>query len=299
MLRIKLFALVFISAVASVALAQQQADTQFSTQVDKPAFADKHPVILFDEAHYNFHTAGGRYKPFADLMTSDGFRVTAGTGKFAPALLAGCNILVIANAPGHRGEDPSAFGPDECQAVQDWVKSGGSLLVITDHPPFGAGSARLAESFGVDMSLAVTRDLANETDVVIDFEPIKVLHFERKRNQLGDHPIINGRNASERVNHVLTFTGQSLKGPAESTAILKLADTAFDDGSKGKVSAAGRAQGLALRHGKGRVVMMGEAAELTAQVVGADGRFGMNVPGCDNRQMALNIMHWLAGLLDQ
>jgi hypothetical protein len=25
---------------------------------------------------------------------------------------------------------------------------------------------------------------------------------------------------------------------------------------------------------------------------------GMNVPGIDNRQMALNIMHWLSGLID-
>jgi hypothetical protein len=23
---------------------------------------------------------------------------------------------------------------------------------------------------------------------------------------------------------------------------------------------------------------------------------GINVPGCDNRQLALNIMHWLSGL---
>jgi len=290
MLRINLFALVLVTAVASVALPQQQADPQFSTKVDKPAFVSEHPVLLFDEAHHNFHTAGGRYKPFADLMNSDGFRVTPGTEKITPALLAGCNILVIANAPGRGGEDPSAFAADECQAVQDWVTSGGSLLVITDHPPFGAGSAQLAKGFGVDMSLAVTRDLENETD--------DVLHFEREKNQLGDHPIIKGRDASERVNRVLTFVGQSLKGAAGSTALLKLADTAFDEGPQGNVSAAGRAQGLALRHGKGRVVMMGEAAELTAQVVGND-RFGMNVPGCDNRQLALNIMHWLAGLLDQ
>ena len=65
------------------------------------------------------------------------------------------------------------------------------------------------------------------------------------------------------------------------------------------VSAAGRAQGIAFRSGKGRVVVLGEAAALSAQVVGLEGeKFGMNVPGLDNRQMALNIMHWLSGLLD-
>jgi hypothetical protein len=68
------------------------------------------------------------------------------------------------------------------------------------------------------------------------------------------------------------------------------------------VSAAGRCQGLALRYGKGRVVVMGEAAELSAQVSGFGGdpsnMMGRNVPGIDNRQMALNIMHWLSGLLE-
>jgi hypothetical protein len=41
---------------------------------------------------------------------------------------------------------------------------------------------------------------------------------------------------------------------------------------------------------------MGEAAELSAQLAGLDGPMGMNVPGIDNRQMALNIMHLLSGL---
>ncbi len=55
---------------------------------------------------------------------------------------------------------------------------------------------------------------------------------------------------------------------------------------------------MAFPFGKGRVVVMGEAAELSAQVAGLDRKMGMNVPGIDNRQMALNILHWLSGLLE-
>ncbi len=65
--------------------------------------------------------------------------------------------------------------------------------------------------------------------------------------------------------------------------------------------AAGRAQGLALSYGQGRVVCLGEAAMLTAQVGGIEGnvvRTGMGVPGTDNRQLVLNILHWLSGVLD-
>ncbi len=49
---------------------------------------------------------------------------------------------------------------------------------------------------------------------------------------------------------------------------------------------------MALSYGAGRVVVMGEAAELSAQLAGLE-PMGMNVPGIDNRQMALNIVRWL------
>jgi hypothetical protein len=56
---------------------------------------------------------------------------------------------------------------------------------------------------------------------------------------------------------------------------------------------------VALPLGKGRTVVLGEAAQLSAQVAGPQRRpMGMNAPGIDNRQMALNIMHWLTRLID-
>jgi len=60
--------------------------------------------------------------------------------------------------------------------------------------------------------------------------------------------------------------------------------------------ARGRAQGVALQFGSGRVVVLGEAAMLTAQIGGDGHPFGMNVPGNDDRQLALNILHWLSRL---
>ena len=53
-----------------------------------------------------------------------------------------------------------------------------------------------------------------------------------------------------------------------------------------------------MKVGKGRVVVLGEAAMLSAQVTGPDkSPMGMNAPGNDNKQVALNIMHWLSGAL--
>jgi len=57
--------------------------------------------------------------------------------------------------------------------------------------------------------------------------------------------------------------------------------------------AAGWAQGIVLEFGRGRAVVLGEAGMLRAQR-DRSGLVGMNVPGYDNRQLALNIMHWLS-----
>ena len=294
--------LVFVCAFflfTATALGQQQADPEFNTSVENPAYKREGPRVMFDEAHHNFHTTEGRYKPFVDLMMSDGYRVIRNRQSFSKQRLETYKILVIANALGAEedddaGADSSAFNDDEITAVYDWVKDGGALLLIADHAPFGGAAAALASKFGVDMSKGYTFDPENSV------APTQLI-FSRENKLLGNHPITEGRNEKERVNLVRTFTGQSLKGPEGSAGILNLASTAFDRPAftaETSVSAAGRAQAVAFKFGKGRVVVQGEAAMLSAQIAGADKHpLGMNVPGNDNRQYALNLMHWLSGIL--
>jgi hypothetical protein len=267
--------------------------------------------VLFDEAHNNFHTAGGRYKGFAELIANDGYRVTPNREKFSERVLKGYDILLIANPLNDSGdvenpmENRPAFTEAECDSVRDWVRAGGVLLLIVDHTPWGAAARNLAQRFDVDMSNSYARDPSNYDQ---DFGALSWVIYSRENHNLGDHPITRGRNASEKINVVETFTGQSLKGPSGSVAFLKLSDTATDElpsprDAKVKpprTSAAGRAQGIALRYGKGRVVVLGEAAMLSAQIAGSGEekyRLGMNRSCIDNRQLALNIMHWLSGLL--
>ena len=63
------------------------------------------------------------------------------------------------------------------------------------------------------------------------------------------------------------------------------------------------AQGAAFHFGQGRVVMLADANVIATQVArfGTEApavRIGMGYPGADNRQLLLNIVHWLSGLLD-
>jgi hypothetical protein len=291
--------------------AQQMADPDFDTRVAKPAYSGKHPRVLFDEAHNNFHKATGRYKPFADLVTSDGYEVTPGREAFTREALAGYDVLVISNArPQNRPEGlavESAFAPEECDAVRDWVRGGGALLLIADHWPLSVAARELAARFDVKTSsLGFASDTAHAES---GFGDPSRLVFSKENGLLADHPITRGRDKSERVERVVTFTGQSLQGPKGSMPLLQLGPQAVDVATEDimgpalaelrpeerQASVAGRVQGLALVVGRGRVVVLGEAAMLTAQRHGEE-RFGMNLPGNDNRQLALNIMHWLSGL---
>jgi hypothetical protein len=47
------------------------------------------PRVLFDEAHFSFHTAGGRYKAFAGLLVRDGYRISPSRERFSPPVIAG------------------------------------------------------------------------------------------------------------------------------------------------------------------------------------------------------------------
>ena len=282
----------------------QPADSVFDSKVARPAFArGAGPVVAIDAAHKNFHTAAGRYRPFAEVLRSDGFRVRGHTSPFSSATLSGIDVLVIANALGHlqpNAPQTPAFTSAEEDALLAWVRGGGRLLFIADHEPMGTAAQRLAQRFGVDMSTGRTVD-----DPHSDWSsgsPSWLVFGRDTGAILADHPITRGRDSTERVRRVVTFAGQSLKGPAGSTALLPLARGAIDVmPDKRQVPATGRSQAVAFELGKGRVVVAGEAGLFTAQVASAPGvpsrRFGFTWPNNDDRQLVINTVRWLAGVL--
>jgi hypothetical protein len=310
MARHRIAAVAALLLTARIAGAQQVPDSSFVPEVPRPAYVKTHPQILFDEGHNNFHTSGGRYRVFADMMRRDGYTVVPNPGVFTAVSLRGSEVLVIANALGpdstvSADRSGPAFTADECEAVRAWVELGGALLLIADHTPFGEAAGQLSGRLGVDMSGGFTADSSH---ALSELSGPTTLVYSRDNGLLVDHPITRGRNASERVVTVTAFTGQSLTGPAGSVALMKLTDEALDYPTRRSLiervhatSARGRCQGVAFRLGRGRVVVLGEAAMLSAQRILEPGKppflMGMNHPGSDNRQFTLNLMHWLTGRL--
>jgi hypothetical protein len=273
----------------------QRPDPAFNPAVARPAYAgDKGPRITFDAAHRNWHSPTGRYRPLADLLRNDGYRVVEQTSAFTAASLSPLQILVVANALGPDGhEGRAAFTEAEEEALVTWVRHGGALLLVADHAPFGFAAGRLANRFGVTMHTAFARD--DEHHSGWDNER---LLFSRANGLLTACPITDGRTPAERIGKIVTFTGQSLSVPQGAIPVLRMDDDAYDWQSRSvRESARGHAQAIAMNFGEGRLLVLGEAGLLSAQVDPLGFRMGMNSPGNDDRQFALNVFHWLSGAL--
>lgn len=299
-----LFALVLLSAAFTVtANAQQVPDTEFKPPINKPFFKPgQGPVVMIDEAHYNFHTAGGRYQTFADLLRRDGFVVRGASEKFSRKSLSAGRILVIAN-PLHESNqsnwsppNPSAFSKDEISAVKAWVEDGGSLLLIADHLPFPGAAGELARVFGITFNNGYAFEPGNTGP--LSFTPESGLNTK--------HPILQGRDESERVDKVITFTGSAFQIEQGeplmtfSPNAIALMPKVFGQGFPPDTPRTGIGnwhQGAVLKFGKGRVAVFGEAAMFSAQLAGPNrAPMGMNAPAASrNPQFLLNVMHWMAG----
>jgi hypothetical protein len=285
--------LVCSAANAQSVVPDQGADVSVAT----PAYGrGEGPVIGVDAAHNNYHTADGRYGPFAEVLRNDGFRVAPVDTKLSLAALEPLRVLVIANALADVNRDgawrlptPSALAPEEITAVRAWVERGGSLLLVADHMPFAGAAQALARAFGFEFE--------NGFATKIEDGPAEV--FSRADGTLSDNAITRGR--SSPVSEAQTFTGSSFRAPAAAIPILILgpdwlvlwpeeawkftAETPRRALTRDDLRLAG------LNVGRGRVVVAAEAAMFTSQIVnGAATGFGAH----DNKQLLLNVAEWLA-----
>ncbi len=300
-----------IAGCDSATIDTQLGDIEYMPVVSVPAYApDQGPVVLVDAAHGNFHTIDGRYGAFARLLEADGCVVRSAEAPATRNLLDQADVYVISNAI-KGGEEAewvlpavSAFTETEIDIIRGWVEDGGSLLLIADHMPMPGATADLAAAFGIVFYNGFAYEKVTRRGLFT---------MSRADGTLADHPITRGRSASERIESVMTFTGQAFRpSPPEVAAPLLImppgTEILFPSVSwefserTPRVAADGLLQGAALSVGRGRVAVFGEAAMFTAQRGVDNGEvsyFGLNHPEAkDNEQFVLNVIHWLTGLLE-
>lgn len=298
----KVLASCLLLTCSQIVHAQQAADTDYQFQVSNPSYpGGQGPRVCIDSGHQNYHTVEGRYAPFAELVSQDGFQVADFAGSFNQNSLTSCDVLVIANAlhPSNSSNwsypHPSAFSMSELQSLQTWVGEGGSLLLIADHSPFAGAAADLGAIFGLLMSdvYAVQRRQGPEQFMLSD----QTLH---------SHPIVQGRSQAESIQQVTSFTGQAARFVGDWQTLLSFSNEAFayinpqqafmsGTAQVQAFSIAGWVQAAAREWEAGRIVFLGEAAMCSAQISGNGVPMGMNSPQApQNAQFCLNLLRWLS-----
>ena len=300
--------------------AQQVPDSAFRPPVPRPAWATgAGPRLCLDEGHFNFHTLDNRFWAFGELARRAGYRVAPMRAAFTAAALRACDLLVISNAQPtgaawttYPQPTPSAFSDVEIASVRVWVEGGGQLLLIADHMPLAGAALRLAATFGATFTDGFAYGAAGEGSVEAargggSSEPTL---FRPADGTLRPHPMIEGRDSTERVTQVRSFTGQAFRWDAPGVRpVLVLPPDYISlepriawqfEPSTPQRPVGGWLQGATRRVGSGRVALFGEAAMFSAQIAGAERRpMGMNAPMAEqNSRFVLNVLHWLSGVID-
>jgi len=280
----------------------QNQDPDFIPNIEQPKYlSGEGPKVFIDEGHNNYHTMNGMYKPFANLLRSDGYRVIPHKGLFTNESLKQIDILVIAN-PIHESNinnwalpTPSAFSDKEIDNINNWVSEGGSLWLITDHMPIPGAAQKLASTFGFHFNNGHAHGPDNKRQI----------RFSRNKKTLKSHKTTNGMNNSERIEAVYTYSGHAFQVPIEAESLLEFESGSYSlnpnkafkfDKQTPRIDISGWSQGAIRDYGSGRIVIIGESGLFTAQLAGENKKkVGMNSPlAPDNQQFALNIIHWLS-----
>jgi hypothetical protein len=274
---------------------QLTVDHAFAPPVDAPDFpSGQRPVVLVDEAHRNVVSLQTYLAPVARWLERAGYivrpaRVAAvDHAEYAdrlppPGTPSTRSILVIANAQAPEGAAPGApaFGAEEIGAIQSWVDEGGGLLLVADRAPFGAPARALAKAFGVTL---------DDNTILMkgaDGQPTGELTVDINKDGARRHPLF------DRVLRIVYVVGESIDGPG---VVLRAPEATYSGPTAQATDgppAAGRPIVLAFEHGKGRVVVIGDAGVVSA-FGSAGGAAHRGISEGDNARFVRNVFKWLA-----
>jgi hypothetical protein len=293
--------------------AQQINDSLFNTRVADPAYKNQRPRVLIDAAHFNlFSTTTNRIEPLTKLLEADGYLVDTASTRFTKDLLSNHQILVILTAIGASPQSDSsyfsAFTDSEIEVLYNWIRNGGSLLFGVDHSPYNYAGERLLRRLGVGIRFGVIEDSVY-SEGGLEKGPDgrrENLVFTRENRLLGNHPIVAGRNTAEAIVKVGISSGQSIKPPRGGSVLFQLSPKAYNTGVGSSITyrkpiGVYNASAIAFQLGNGRVVITSDCSMWTAQLVKLGDKwieFGMARKDLDNRQFALNVVHWLSHLIN-
>jgi len=240
--------------------------------------------VIFEEAHLPAYTIGsnpaadiaGGYSEFAEYLTVKGYLVsTINPGTIIePSVLEPADVLVIV-AP------QLSYLTSELDAIENWVKAGGNLLLISDWVSFGLQARTIATRFGVNM----------RGDGICDYD-------ENVGYLLG--PYYSGANIlaspiTAGVARVEMYGGDGVLSAPSDEIPLIITDS---DGSAFWYTDSSPAMGVSVMNafhggtaGFGKLIVMTDS-NIWDSAYDVDGDGDVNFYDSDNEILALNSMNW-------
>ncbi|MEU8151103.1 DUF6421 family protein [Nonomuraea sp. NPDC048901] len=258
------------------------------------------PRVLFDEAHSESwtirrevaeainpaHPDDNSYARAAELLRRLGHTVTARqTGPLDAGTLQEQDVLVIAHPSGERwerttGQGSPVFSAAELDAVAAFVAGGGGLVVLAEEEQdkYGNNLAELLGRFGVGVTHATVRDPGHAHRGVATWV-------------LGERATSDGLLAGVKTacfyrSGALTLA-DSLADAASADADSSVDATVLFT-SSGSADPAGAPLAVAVRHGRGRVVVFADS-----DLFGDD-----SIEDYDHRTLWGNVVTWAARVPD-
>ncbi|MEZ0075838.1 DUF6421 family protein [Planotetraspora sp. GP83] len=248
------------------------------------------PSVLFDEAHSEAwtirrdvaeainraHPDDNSYAAAADVLRRLGHTVAAHTeGPVTASLLDAHDVFVVAHPSGAlwertTGVGSPVFAEGELDAIEAYVAGGGGLVVLAEceHEKYGSNLADLLGRFGVGIEHTTVQDPANCHNKVATW----VLAARGPAEE--DAPGVR-QDVLAGVGQACFYRAGTLVTPPGATVLFQTSATA---------DPSGRPLAVAVRHGRGRVVVLADS-----DLFGDD-----SLGDYDHAQLWTNLVTWAA-----
>ncbi|MEV4328101.1 DUF6421 family protein [Microbispora rosea] len=234
------------------------------------------PAVLFDEAHSEAwtirrevaesmnpaHPDDNSYAEAAGALRRLGHTVRAHTeGPITPAVLDGCDVFVVAHPSAGRWERTTGvgspvFSAEEIDAIEAYVAGGGGLIVLAEHEQekYGSNLGELLARFGVTVEHTTVQDPGNCHNTVatwvLGVPTAQAVTAQAMTGQAVTGPGGVAQDLLAEVRRACFYRAGTLGAPAEASVLFT---------TSGSADPAGAPLVAAVRHGRGRVVVLADS----------------------------------------
>lgn len=248
--------------------------------------------ILFDESHNTFWSASinNGYSSFANAVRTEGYQVDRSTSGLSFDVLKKYAVLVVAVT----FTPPKPFSTSEIEAIKKFVHEGGGLLLIGVGWSWVDYSHKNIDAYPVNQ-ISKEFGVSFNEDVIND--PTDYYPTGGEGNPIFHIPYITDHSTTKGINEICACGGNpcSLKIIDNSVqVIIKGDEDSYTGYHNTHYYPAGTNPPIlaVTEYGNGKVVFLGHDG-FFANADDNEDDIG-NLYEYDNKQLGLNIMHWLA-----